>query len=182
MYFGASQIYSKISPSGLNFPSQSVLALSPTLHWFLEVKAISGSPTGCSSPTSEAFWVQPLVTQGTLGQGAASVFSGQHSCPVVTVTWGLTVSSLCHPSVENCFYKMTSSSWLSQKQYYSVQFHAFAKSAHQILKILIHACIYHNMNQDIWMTSTSHSQISLQATNCLIQSSLQCLFHPTVCR
>lgn len=65
---------------------------------------------------------------------------------------------------------MTSTSWLSQKQYYSVQFHAFAKSTHQILKILIHACIYHNMNQDISVTRTSHSQISLQATNCLIQA------------
>lgn len=77
---------------------------------------------------------------------------------------------------------MTSSSWLSQKQYYSVQFHAFAKSPHQILKILTHAYIYHNMNRDIWVTSTSYSQVSPPAINCLIQSSLQCPFHPTVCR
>lgn len=52
--------------------------------------------------------------------------------------------------MESCLYKDDFNKVMTEpEQYYFVKFHAFAKSTHQILKILTYACIYHNMSKDV---------------------------------
>ena len=109
MYFRASQRYFKTSPSGLNFPSWPGPGSQPNTALVLGVKALSGSAAGFRAaqlPLQNLFGGNLLsLTQGTLDQRAASAFWGQHSCPLVTVSQQLTVSSPCHLSTGSCRYK-----------------------------------------------------------------------------